>query len=49
MTRTQKQSTEAAVSKIRRRTRKKFAPEGKIRIVLERFRVFPVLTIRTNG
>ncbi len=30
-----KQSTEAAVREIRRRTRRKFAPEEKIRIVLE--------------
>jgi transposase len=30
-----KQSTEAAVREIRRRTRRKFDPEEKIRIVLE--------------
>lgn len=30
-----KQSTEAAVREIRRRTRREFAPEEKIRIVLE--------------
>jgi hypothetical protein len=29
-----KQSTEAAVQEIRRRTRRKFAPEEKVRIVL---------------
>ena len=29
-----KQSTEAAVREIRRRTRRKFAPEEKVRIVL---------------
>ncbi len=34
MPRTKKQSTEAAVREIRRRTRRKFAPEEKIRIVL---------------
>ena len=33
-----KQSTEAAVRKIRRRTRRKFSPEEKICIVLEGFR-----------
>ncbi len=38
MTRKQKQSTEAAVREIRRRTRRKFAPEEKIRIVLEGLR-----------
>ena len=38
MTRTKKQSTEAAVREIRRRTRRKFAPEEKIRIVLEGLR-----------
>ncbi len=32
------QSTEAAVREIRRRTRRKFAPEEKIRIVLEGLR-----------
>jgi len=35
MARTKKQSTEAAVREIRRRTRRKFAPEEKVRIVLE--------------
>jgi transposase-like protein len=30
-----KQSTEAAVREIRRRTRRKFAPEEKVRIVFE--------------
>ncbi len=39
MTRTKKQSTEAAVREIRRRTRRKFAPEEKVRIVLEGLRV----------
>ncbi len=38
MPRTKKQSTEAAVGEIRRRTRRKFAPEEKIRIVLEGLR-----------
>ena len=38
MTRKQKQSTEAAVREIRRRSRRKFAPEEKIRIVLEGLR-----------
>jgi transposase len=33
-----KQSTESAVREIRRRTRRKFAPEEKIRIVLEGIR-----------
>ena len=33
-----KQPTEAAVRKIRRRTRRKFAPEEKVRIVLEGLR-----------
>jgi transposase len=33
-----KQSTEAAVREIRRRTRRKFAPEEAIRIVLEGLR-----------
>jgi len=33
-----KQSTEAVVREIRRRTRRKFAPEEKIRIVLEGLR-----------
>ncbi len=35
MTKQSKQSTEAAVRDIRRRTRRKFSPEEKIRIVLE--------------
>ena len=38
MTRTKKQSTEAAVREIRRRTCRKFAPEEKVRIVLEGLR-----------
>ncbi len=38
MSRTKKQSTEAAVQEIRRWTRRKFAPEEKIRIVLEGLR-----------
>ena len=38
MTERKKQSTEAAVREIRRRTRRKFAPEEKIRIVLEGLR-----------
>ena len=38
MPRTKRQSTEAAVREIRRRTRRKFAPEEKIRIVLEGLR-----------
>ena len=38
MPRTKKQSAEAAVREIRRRTRRKFAPEEKIRIVLEGLR-----------
>ena len=38
MTRTKKQSTEAAGREIRRRTRMKLAPEEKIRIVLEGLR-----------
>jgi hypothetical protein len=38
MTRTTKQSTEAAVREIRRKTRRKFAPEEKVRIVLEGLR-----------
>ncbi len=38
MARTKKQSTEAAVREIRRRTRRKFAPEEKVRIVLEGLR-----------
>ena len=35
MTTQKKQSTEAAVRDIRRRTRRKFSPEEKIRIVLD--------------
>jgi hypothetical protein len=35
MTRSKKQSTEAAVREIRRKTRRKFEPEEKVRIVLE--------------
>ena len=38
MTNPKKQSAEAAVRTIRRRTRRKFSPEEKIRIVLEGFR-----------
>jgi transposase len=38
MTKHIKQSTEAAVREIRRRTRRKFSPEEKIRIVLEGLR-----------
>ena len=38
MSGTKKQSTEAAVHEIRRRTRRKFSPEEKIRIVLEGLR-----------
>ena len=38
MPRTKKQSTEAAVREIRHRTRRKFVPEEKIRIVLEGLR-----------
>jgi hypothetical protein len=38
MTNKKKQSTEAAVREIRRRTRRKFAPEEKVRIVLEGLR-----------
>jgi hypothetical protein len=33
MSRTKKQATEAALREIRRRTRRKFSPEEKIRIV----------------
>ncbi len=44
MTRTKKQSTEAAVREIRRRTRRKFAPEEKVRIVLEGLRGEAALT-----
>jgi hypothetical protein len=35
MSKERKQSTEAAVREIRRRTRRKFSPEEKVRIVLE--------------
>jgi transposase-like protein len=38
MPRTKKQSSEAAVREIRRRARRKFSPEEKIRIVLEGLR-----------
>ncbi len=38
MSKEHKQSTEAAVRDIRRRTRRKFSPEEKIRIVLEGLR-----------
>ncbi len=38
MARQKKQSTEAAVREIRRRTRRKFSPEEKIRIVLDGLR-----------
>ena len=38
MTSQKKQSTEAAVREVRRRTRRKFSPEEKIRIVLEGLR-----------
>ncbi len=38
MSKQRKQSTEAAVRDIRRRTRRKFSPEEKIRIVLEGLR-----------
>ncbi len=38
MSNQKKQSAEAAVRDIRRRTRRKFAPEEKIRIVLEGLR-----------
>ena len=38
MKRSKKQSTEAAVREIRRKTRRKFAPEEKIRIVVEGLR-----------
>ncbi len=38
MTKQKKQSTESAVREIRRRTRRKFSPEEKIRIVLEGLR-----------
>ena len=38
MTGRKKQSTEAAVREIRRKTRRKFAPEEKVRIVLEGLR-----------
>jgi hypothetical protein len=38
MSKERKQSTEAAVREIRRKTRRKFAPEQMIRIVLEGLR-----------
>ena len=38
MSKARKQSTEAAVREIRRKTGRKFAPEQKIRIVLEGLR-----------
>ena len=38
MSKERKQSTEAAVREIRRRTRRKFSPEEKVRIVLEGLR-----------
>jgi transposase len=38
MTNPKKQSSEAAIREIRRRTRRKFSPEEKIRIVLEGLR-----------
>jgi transposase len=38
MNKERKQSTEAAVREIRRRTRRKFSPEEKVRIVLEGLR-----------
>lgn len=38
MTKQKKQSSQAAVREIRRRTRRKFSPEEKIRIVLEGLR-----------
>ena len=38
MTNQKEQSTESAVREIRRRTRRKFSPEEKIRIVLEGLR-----------
>ncbi len=38
MSKERKQSTEAAVREIRRKTLRKFAPEEKIRIVLEGLR-----------
>ena len=38
MSNERKQSTEAAVREIRRRTRRKFSPEAKVRIVLEGLR-----------
>ncbi len=44
MTNPKKQSTEAAVRAIRRRTRRKFAPEEKIRIVLEGLRGEPSIS-----
>jgi transposase-like protein len=44
-----KQSTESAVRDIRRRTRRKFSPEEKIRIVLEGLRVYVVEVLRTRA
>ena len=38
MSKERKQSTEAAVREIRRKTRRKFSPEEKVRIVLEGLR-----------
>ena len=38
MSKERRQSTEAAVREIRRRTRRKFSPEEKVRIVLEGLR-----------
>ncbi len=38
MTQQKRQSSEAAVREIRRRTRRKFSPEEKIRIVLDGLR-----------
>ena len=40
MTNQKKQTSEAAVREIRRRTRRKFSPEEKIRIVLEGLREY---------
>ncbi len=49
MARTKKQSTEAAVREIRRRTRRKFAPEEKVRIVLEGLRGEQSILISVSG
>jgi transposase len=38
MTNQKKQSSEATIREIRRRTRRKFSPEEKIRVVLEGLR-----------